>query len=299
MKTIILLLLGLSVTTTYSLDNVFPKLLDMYLKDEATLFVDDDNDSYFDGRTLRTYNYSLRITNYEILDIGHKENKHKDSSIIVFYYDTYVNEKFKNDYQIKPYYQWLQNFEAYQDNDPNMLKPLELGEYLGEKDDDRDVIIKPGGKVSSTIAYKLNDLETPVTLTAIDEEGNIKGSHDFEIKRKQNKNKNDKKNKKEETTTNTDESTSSKETTTSNEVSMPAHSEEITEYNSKTTQNVPSETNEESHYIPEITEPITEYPTVTEPPVTEPPVTEPPVTEPPVTELEILPPPGTEAPMGE
>ena len=180
MKSIILFLLSLSLTTGYTLDDAFRTLTSMYLEDERTLFVNTADEAYFDGRTLRGNAYSFRITNYEVLEVGHPENN-SETPIMVFYYDTYVNENYDNSKPIVPDVLWPLNFTAYQDNDPNMMKSLDYGSYSGNRNKNGSATVKPGGKVSAAYAYALTDAETPVTLVAGNIFGTMYGKHDFEL----------------------------------------------------------------------------------------------------------------------
>lgn len=180
MKSIILFLLSLSLTTGYTLDDAFRTLTSMYLEDERTLFVNTADEAYFDGRTLRGNAYSFRITNYEVLEVGHPENN-SETPIMVFYYDTYVNENYDNSKPIVPDVLWPLNFTAYQDNDPNMMKSLDYGSYSGSRNENGSATVKPGGKVSAAYAYALTDTKTPVTLVAGDIFGTMYGKRNFEL----------------------------------------------------------------------------------------------------------------------
>jgi len=135
----------------------------------------------FDGETLKTDDYTIRITDYKILkpgDLNNISNEH----LIAFWFDVTVNENATSK-EYNPNTAWIFAFEAIQDNDPNAINTLNVGflpdaEYL----DSQMKTIKPGGTVSSAMSYELTDLTTPVTLSYSKMFGSEVASYNYEIK---------------------------------------------------------------------------------------------------------------------
>lgn len=146
-------------------------------------FVATANDSSFDGTTLKGNSYSIKITDHKILQPGEKGNEYGKAPVIAFWFDTLVNPNYDNSTPISPNDAWIMNFEAVQDNDPNKVNELQVTTLPDEKYiNDQSAEIKPGGKISSAIAYELSDTETPVTLTAQSMMGDQFGSAEFPVK---------------------------------------------------------------------------------------------------------------------
>src|SRR5699024_4638234 len=146
-------------------------------------FVATANDSSFDGTTLKGNSYSIKITDHKILQPGEKGNEYGKAPVIAFWFDTLVNPNYDNSTPISPNNAWIMNFKAVQDNNPNKVNELQIATLPDEKYiNDQSAEIKPGGKISSAIAYELSDTETPVTLTAQSMLGDQFGSAEFPVK---------------------------------------------------------------------------------------------------------------------
>lgn len=146
-------------------------------------FVESAADAYFDGTILKGNTYSVKITDHKVIPVGEPGNEYGENPVIAFWFDTLVSPDYDNSVPIDPNTAWIMNFTAVQDNDPNMVNELNIGMLPDEQYLDSQMAqIKPGGTVSSAMAYELTDAETPVTLTAGSMLGDDFGSMDFEIK---------------------------------------------------------------------------------------------------------------------
>lgn len=146
-------------------------------------FVESADDAYFDGTILKGNTYSVKITDHKVIPVGEPGNEYGENPVIAFWFDTLVSPDYDNSTPIDPNTAWIMNFTAVQDNDPNMVNELNIGMLPDEQYLDSQMAqIKPGGTVSSAMAYELTDAETPVTLTAGSMLGDEFGSVDFEIK---------------------------------------------------------------------------------------------------------------------
>ena len=146
-------------------------------------FVESASDAYFDGTILKGNTYSVKITDHKVIPVGEPGNEYGENPVIAFWFDTLVSPDYDNSVPVDPNTAWIMNFTAVQDNDPNMVNELNVGSLPDEKHLDSQMAqIKPGGTVSSSMAYELTDDETPVTLTAGSMLGDDFGSMDFEIK---------------------------------------------------------------------------------------------------------------------
>lgn len=123
--------------------------------------------------------YTITITDYKVIQPGDTGNEYGDKPVIAFWYDT---TNVASDTALNPSTAWMLVFEAVQDNDPNAVNTLNVGmlpddQFLDSQLQD----IKIGGTVSNAVAYELDDLTTPVTLTAQDMFGTVYGSQDFTV----------------------------------------------------------------------------------------------------------------------
>lgn len=123
--------------------------------------------------------YTITITDYKVIQPGETGNEYGDKPVIAFWYDT---TNVASDTALNPSTAWMLVFEAVQDNDPNAVNTLNVGmlpddQFLDSQLQD----IKIGGTVSNAVAYELDDLTTPVTLTAQDMFGTVYGSQDFTV----------------------------------------------------------------------------------------------------------------------
>lgn len=152
-------------------------------KEEEGDFVKTAADAYFDGTMLKGNTYSIKITDYKIIPVGEKGNEYGDTPVIAFWYDTLVSPDYDNSEPVDPSTAWIMNFTAIQDNDPNMVNELNVAGLPDDQYLDSQIAeIKPGGTVSSAVAYELSDEETPVTLKAGSMLGQDFGQYDFKIK---------------------------------------------------------------------------------------------------------------------
>ena len=146
-------------------------------------FVAKASDASFDGTMLKGNSYSIKITNHKVIQPGEEGNNYGDKPVIAFWFDTLVNPDYDNSAPISPNNAWIMNFEAVQDNDPNKVNKLQVASLPDEKYlQDQSAEIKPGGSISSAVAYTLTDSETPVTLTAKSMLGDEFGKADFPVK---------------------------------------------------------------------------------------------------------------------
>lgn len=146
-------------------------------------FVEKASDASFDGTILKGNSYSVKITDYKVIQPGEAGNEYGDSPVIAFWYDTMVAENYDNSTEINPSSAWIMNFKAVQDNDPNMVNELSIASLPDQQFlKSQTAAIKPGGTVSNAVAYTLTDTETPVTLEASSIMGDSFGSKEFSIK---------------------------------------------------------------------------------------------------------------------
>jgi hypothetical protein len=151
--------------------------------DSNSNFVKNASDASFDGTILKGNSYSVKITDYKVIQPGEAGNEYGDTPVIAFWYDTMVAEDYDNSTEINPSAAWIMNFKAMQDNDPNMVNELSIASLPDQKFlKTQTATIKPGGTVSNAVAYTLTDTETPVTLEASSIMGDSFGSKEFSIK---------------------------------------------------------------------------------------------------------------------
>ncbi|WP_430596750.1 DUF5067 domain-containing protein [Enterococcus sp. DIV0175] len=146
-------------------------------------FVATASEATFDGTMLKGNSYSIKITDYKVIQPGEAGNDYGEKPVIAFWFDTLVNPDYDNSAPISPNTAWILNFKAIQDNDPNKVNKLTIASLPDDKYlQDQSAEIKPGGSISSAVAYELTDTETPVTLTAESMMGDNFGSVDFPVK---------------------------------------------------------------------------------------------------------------------
>ena len=121
------------------------------------------NDFYFKDNEVKIEDLKIKITDTKVIQPGEKGNEYGEKPVIAFWYDT-TN---LSDKDIDPITAWIAVFTAIQDNNPNSINELEMGMLPDESHLDSQMeTIKKDGTVSNSIAYELDDLETPVTLVA-------------------------------------------------------------------------------------------------------------------------------------
>ena len=146
-------------------------------------FVATAAEANFDGKMLRGNSYSVRITEHKVIQPCEAGNEGGDKPLIAFYFDTLVNSTYDNSAPLTPSIAWTLNFHAVQDNDPNKVNELQFGVLNDATAETNSYAeIKPGGTVSSAIAYQLTDTTTPVKLIAGDLTGTQFGTAEFAVK---------------------------------------------------------------------------------------------------------------------
>ena len=118
----------------------------------------------FENGVLTTRDLKIRITRYKVIKAGKKGNEYGKKPVIAFWYRTTNRSGAKVDPT-----DFLFNFTAYQDNNPNAENKLEVGSLPDERFGESQMeSIKRGGTVENAVAYELDDLVTPVDLVATD-----------------------------------------------------------------------------------------------------------------------------------
>lgn len=146
-------------------------------------FVATAAEANFDGKMLRGNSYSVHITEHKVIQPGEAGNEGGDKPLIAFYFDTLVNSTYDNSAPLTPSIAWTLNFHAVQDNDPNKVNELQFGVLNDATAETNSYAeIKPGGTVSSAVAYQLTDTTTPVKLIAGDLTGTQFGTAEFAVK---------------------------------------------------------------------------------------------------------------------
>lgn len=141
---------------------------------------DQDSEFYFDGETAEIRDVKVKITETKVIPVGEEGNEHGDKPVFAIWYEA-TN---KSDEELDSNIAWIAIFTAIQDNDPNMVNELNVGSLPDEAHlDTQSNNIKKDGTVENSIAYELDDEETPVTLVATQGMvGDEIGREDFEIK---------------------------------------------------------------------------------------------------------------------
>lgn len=140
----------------------------------------DNKDVYFKDNEAKLEDVKVKITETKVIPVGEKGNEYGEKPVFAIWYEaTNLSDK-----DIDPISAWIAIFTAIQDNDPNMVNELEIGSLPDEAHLDTQMnTIKKDGTVANSIAYELDDLETPVTLVANQGlSGKELGRKDFEIK---------------------------------------------------------------------------------------------------------------------
>ena len=118
---------------------------------------------YFKDLELVTKDYSIKITDWKIINPGEPGNEYSDSPVIAFWYDT-TNISGR---EIDPMSAWIYIMSAVQDNDPNAINKLNTAMLPDSQFTETQMQkIKQGGTVANAMAYTLTDTTTPVELTA-------------------------------------------------------------------------------------------------------------------------------------
>ena len=123
----------------------------------------EDSPYYFRDMEIVTEDYSMKITDWKVIEPGQEGNSYGNSPVIAFWYDT-TNTSGKD---IDPMSAWIYVMTAVQDNDPNAINKLNTASHPDSSLVDNQMVkIKKDGTVSNAMAYELTDTVTPVELTA-------------------------------------------------------------------------------------------------------------------------------------
>lgn len=138
-----------------------------------------ESEYYFADNVLLTEDFKIEITDYKVIQPGEVGNEYGEKPIIAFWYNTTNISGEETD----PMTAWIFSFTAVQDNDPNMINELEVGMHPDDTLlDNQMATIKQGGTIANAMAYELDDLTTPITLTAsVDFGFSELGTQTFEI----------------------------------------------------------------------------------------------------------------------
>lgn len=121
------------------------------------------NDIYFKDNEAKLNDLKIKINETKVIQVGEPGNKYGKKPVLAIWYET-TN---LSDKDINPISAWLAVFKAVQDNNPNAVNKLKVGGLPDEQFLDSQLqTIKKDGTVKNAIAYELDDLVTPVTLSA-------------------------------------------------------------------------------------------------------------------------------------
>lgn len=133
----------------------------------STEVVEPDENYYFDGKTLVTDDFTIYITDVRFFEPGEGNNVYGDSPTIAFWFDITAHDDIGNR-EVTPNGAWISTFETIQDNNPNAINKLRVGSLPDHAHLESQMqVIKPGGTISSSMSYLLDDLQTPVELIAV------------------------------------------------------------------------------------------------------------------------------------
>jgi len=139
-----------------------------------------NDEIYFKDNEAKIEDVKVKITETKVIPVGEKGNEYGEKPVFAIWYEaTNLSDK-----DIDPSTAWIAIFTAIQDNDPNSINELEVGALPDESHLDSQMeTIKKDGTVENSIAYELDDLETPVTLVATQGIGGEEiGREEYEIK---------------------------------------------------------------------------------------------------------------------
>ena len=117
----------------------------------------------FKRGVLTTPDVKIEITDHKVIPAGAKGNEYGDKPVLALWYKT-TNVSGED---VDPT-DFIFHFEAYQDNNPDRDKKLDVGIMFSDDRfrDSHMENIKKGRTVEDAIAYELDDLTTPVKLVA-------------------------------------------------------------------------------------------------------------------------------------
>lgn len=119
---------------------------------------------YFKDNVLVSEDVKIEITDWKVIQVGEPGNEYGDAPVIAFWYST---TNLTDNENVTPLSAWMTMFTAIQDNDSDMVNELEVG--LAPDDtllDNQLAHIKKDGTVECAVSYYLDDVTTPVILTA-------------------------------------------------------------------------------------------------------------------------------------
>jgi len=132
----------------------------------------------FENGVLTTPDLTIQITRYKVIKAGQKGNEYGEKPVIAFWYKTTNLSGAKVDPT-----DFLFNFTAYQDNNPNAENELDVGGLPDDRFlDSQSETIKKGGTVENAMAYELDDLVTPVDLVATEGLDEVIGKSTYKLK---------------------------------------------------------------------------------------------------------------------
>jgi hypothetical protein len=154
-----LALAGCGSSTSSDADGSTKTEVNVVAPEEATPV----GDSFVDG-VLETSDVKITITDYRVIPVGEVGNEYGEVPVLAIWYDT--TNLGAADRDISPM-EFIFNFEAFQDNDPDRENTLEVASLPDEAFlDTQTENIKDGGTLANAVAYSLDDTTTPVELVA-------------------------------------------------------------------------------------------------------------------------------------
>lgn len=119
----------------------------------------------FEDGVFTTSDVTIKITDYRVIPVGEVGNEYGDVPVLAIWYET--TNLGTSDRDISSVTEFVVNFEAFQDNDPNIENRLGVGMLPDDAFLDSQMAnIKAGGAQMNAVAYELTDTTTPVELIA-------------------------------------------------------------------------------------------------------------------------------------
>lgn len=137
-------------------------------------------DVYFKDNEAKLVDLKINITETKVIQAGEKGNEYGEKPVLAIWYNTTnLSEK-----DIDPTTAWISVFTVIQDNNPNAINELSVTSSPDDRFLDSQLeTIKKDGTVENSVAYELDDIETPVTLVATQGvTGDELGRQDYEVK---------------------------------------------------------------------------------------------------------------------
>lgn len=137
-----------------------------------------EDGSSFENGVLTTSKLKIQITRHKVIKVGQQGNEYGEKPVIAFWYKT-TN---LTDADVSPM-DFIFQFNASQDNNPNAVNELEVGSLPDDRFLDTQLEnIKKGGTVENAVAYELDDLVTPVDLVATEGLDDVIGKATHKLK---------------------------------------------------------------------------------------------------------------------